>query len=234
MLTGRGEVPVRRQVEALARSGYRGFYNLEWEKPVASGDRGARSGDCAVRNGGWRLPARCWRRADRCVELIDTCAFVRTAAPASRSRADSVAHGADPRARGGHANDAASQPDEHHRRGARGAWSVDRCGAVEPLAFQRQTPFRRSTRSRRRQHRVHSAGVHPRRSHWLLMPMAHNRRLCGCSWREARAWVWVQADVGRRGSGTATGDLTVNTPQRQCTDGRNQRSATDMSNTHRD
>lgn len=32
VLTGAGEVPVRRQVEALARSGYRGFYNLEWEK----------------------------------------------------------------------------------------------------------------------------------------------------------------------------------------------------------
>lgn len=32
VLTGTGEVPVRRQVEALARSGYRGFYNFEWEK----------------------------------------------------------------------------------------------------------------------------------------------------------------------------------------------------------
>ena len=32
VLTGSGEVPVRRQVEALARSGYRGFYNFEWEK----------------------------------------------------------------------------------------------------------------------------------------------------------------------------------------------------------
>jgi len=32
VLTGMGEVPVRRQVEALARSGYRGFYNFEWEK----------------------------------------------------------------------------------------------------------------------------------------------------------------------------------------------------------
>lgn len=32
VLTGAGEVPVRRQVEALARSGYRGFYNFEWEK----------------------------------------------------------------------------------------------------------------------------------------------------------------------------------------------------------
>jgi sugar phosphate isomerase/epimerase len=32
VLTGTGEVPVRRQVEALARSGYRGFYSLEWEK----------------------------------------------------------------------------------------------------------------------------------------------------------------------------------------------------------
>jgi sugar phosphate isomerase/epimerase len=32
VLTGTGEVPVRRQVEALARTGYRGFYNFEWEK----------------------------------------------------------------------------------------------------------------------------------------------------------------------------------------------------------
>ena len=32
VLTGTGEVPVRRQVEALAKSGYRGFYNFEWEK----------------------------------------------------------------------------------------------------------------------------------------------------------------------------------------------------------
>jgi sugar phosphate isomerase/epimerase len=32
VLTGAGEVPIRRQVEALARAGYRGFYNFEWEK----------------------------------------------------------------------------------------------------------------------------------------------------------------------------------------------------------
>src|SRR5205807_187392 len=32
VLTGKGEVPVRRQIEALAHSGYRGFYNFEWEK----------------------------------------------------------------------------------------------------------------------------------------------------------------------------------------------------------
>jgi sugar phosphate isomerase/epimerase len=32
VLTGRGEVPVRRQVEALARSGYHGYYSFEWEK----------------------------------------------------------------------------------------------------------------------------------------------------------------------------------------------------------
>jgi sugar phosphate isomerase/epimerase len=32
VLTGTGNVPVRRQVDALARSGYRGFYNFEWEK----------------------------------------------------------------------------------------------------------------------------------------------------------------------------------------------------------
>src|SRR5438270_2109171 len=32
VLTGTGEVPVRRQVEALAHSGYRGFYSFEWEK----------------------------------------------------------------------------------------------------------------------------------------------------------------------------------------------------------
>ena len=32
VLTGTGEVPVRRQVEALARMGYRGFYSYEWEK----------------------------------------------------------------------------------------------------------------------------------------------------------------------------------------------------------
>ena len=32
VLTGAGEVPVRRQVEALARSGYQGYYSFEWEK----------------------------------------------------------------------------------------------------------------------------------------------------------------------------------------------------------
>ncbi|MDB4892416.1 MAG: Xylose isomerase protein barrel, partial [Gemmatimonadetes bacterium] len=32
VLTGAGEVPVRRQVEALARAQYHGFYSFEWEK----------------------------------------------------------------------------------------------------------------------------------------------------------------------------------------------------------
>jgi sugar phosphate isomerase/epimerase len=32
VLSGAGEVPMRRQVEALAKSGYRGFYSFEWEK----------------------------------------------------------------------------------------------------------------------------------------------------------------------------------------------------------
>jgi sugar phosphate isomerase/epimerase len=32
VLSGAGDVPMRRQVEALARIGYRGFYNFEWEK----------------------------------------------------------------------------------------------------------------------------------------------------------------------------------------------------------
>ena len=32
VLTGTGEVPVRRQIEALVRLGYRGYYNFEWEK----------------------------------------------------------------------------------------------------------------------------------------------------------------------------------------------------------
>jgi sugar phosphate isomerase/epimerase len=32
VLTGRGEVPVKQQIEALARTGYKGFYSLEWEK----------------------------------------------------------------------------------------------------------------------------------------------------------------------------------------------------------
>jgi sugar phosphate isomerase/epimerase len=32
VLTGTGEVPVRRQVEALARAQYKGFYSFEWEK----------------------------------------------------------------------------------------------------------------------------------------------------------------------------------------------------------
>jgi len=32
VLTGAGEVPVRRQVEALARVQYKGFYSFEWEK----------------------------------------------------------------------------------------------------------------------------------------------------------------------------------------------------------
>jgi sugar phosphate isomerase/epimerase len=32
VLTGEGEVPVKRQVAALARIGYRGFYSFEWEK----------------------------------------------------------------------------------------------------------------------------------------------------------------------------------------------------------
>lgn len=32
VLTGTGEVPVRRQIEALARTGYTGIYSFEWEK----------------------------------------------------------------------------------------------------------------------------------------------------------------------------------------------------------
>jgi sugar phosphate isomerase/epimerase len=32
VLTGTGDVPVRRQIEVLARSGYRGYYPFEWEK----------------------------------------------------------------------------------------------------------------------------------------------------------------------------------------------------------
>jgi sugar phosphate isomerase/epimerase len=32
VLTGTGDVPVRRQIEALARTGYRGYYSFEWEK----------------------------------------------------------------------------------------------------------------------------------------------------------------------------------------------------------
>jgi sugar phosphate isomerase/epimerase len=32
VLTGAGEVPVRRQVEALVKIGYTGYYNFEWEK----------------------------------------------------------------------------------------------------------------------------------------------------------------------------------------------------------
>src|SRR6267378_1100235 len=32
VLTGTGEVPVRRQIEALAKIGYRGFFSFEWEK----------------------------------------------------------------------------------------------------------------------------------------------------------------------------------------------------------
>ena len=32
VLTGTGEVPVRRQIEALVRMGYRGVYSFEWEK----------------------------------------------------------------------------------------------------------------------------------------------------------------------------------------------------------
>ena len=32
VLTGTGEVPVKRQIAALAKIGYRGFYSFEWEK----------------------------------------------------------------------------------------------------------------------------------------------------------------------------------------------------------
>jgi len=32
VLTGRGDVPVRRQIEVLAASGYKGCYTFEWEK----------------------------------------------------------------------------------------------------------------------------------------------------------------------------------------------------------
>jgi sugar phosphate isomerase/epimerase len=32
VLTGTGDVPVERQIAALARSGYRGYYSFEWEK----------------------------------------------------------------------------------------------------------------------------------------------------------------------------------------------------------
>jgi sugar phosphate isomerase/epimerase len=32
VLTGTGEVPVQRQIVALANAGYRGYYSFEWEK----------------------------------------------------------------------------------------------------------------------------------------------------------------------------------------------------------
>jgi len=32
VLTGTGDVPVKRQIAALAKIGYRGFYSFEWEK----------------------------------------------------------------------------------------------------------------------------------------------------------------------------------------------------------
>ena len=32
VLTGQGDVPIRETVQLLARGGYKGFYNLEWEK----------------------------------------------------------------------------------------------------------------------------------------------------------------------------------------------------------
>ena len=32
VLTGTGQVPVKRQIEALVKTGYRGFYSFEWEK----------------------------------------------------------------------------------------------------------------------------------------------------------------------------------------------------------
>ena len=32
VLTGTGQVPVKRQIEALAKIGYRGYFNFEWEK----------------------------------------------------------------------------------------------------------------------------------------------------------------------------------------------------------
>ena len=32
VLTGTGQVPVKRQIEALVKLGYRGYYNFEWEK----------------------------------------------------------------------------------------------------------------------------------------------------------------------------------------------------------
>jgi predicted xylose isomerase-like sugar epimerase len=32
VLTGRGDVPVRKQVEVLAATGYTGCYTFEWEK----------------------------------------------------------------------------------------------------------------------------------------------------------------------------------------------------------
>ena len=32
VLTGHGDVPVRKQVEQLTRIGYKGYYSFEWEK----------------------------------------------------------------------------------------------------------------------------------------------------------------------------------------------------------
>jgi hypothetical protein len=32
VLTGTGEVPVERQIVALAKTGYAGYYSFEWEK----------------------------------------------------------------------------------------------------------------------------------------------------------------------------------------------------------
>ena len=32
VLTGRGDVPIQRQVQALQKIGYKGYYCFEWEK----------------------------------------------------------------------------------------------------------------------------------------------------------------------------------------------------------
>ena len=50
VLTGSGTVPVRETVSVLAKAGYRGYYGFEWEKVVASGNRGARGRLPALRS----------------------------------------------------------------------------------------------------------------------------------------------------------------------------------------
>jgi len=94
VLTGTGEVPVRRQIEALVKIGYRGFYSFEWRNagtPILPSPR-LRSPSSPP----WRPSISTPREYGRCrrASRSSCCCLLRFRRPPSGARWNLIAGGA--------------------------------------------------------------------------------------------------------------------------------------------